>query len=122
MTGRFPAADASRVMPVGSLVTMRSPGPGQQHSGCVDRITRAGLAEQGSGQAVIVGADRADIDGAQQLGEVGLAAVAVPPDLGDHRGVRAQVYAVALGRAIIARSPRSAAASAPASRTSALCR
>ena len=62
----------------------------QQYNGCVNRVAGASQAQQHTGLPAVLGTDRADIHRAQQLGQDGLAALAVTPDLGDDHGVAAQ--------------------------------
>jgi len=69
---------------------------GQQYDGCVNRVAGASQAQQHTGLPAVLGTDRADIHRAQQLGQDGLAALAVTPDLGDDHGVAAQRCAMLL--------------------------
>jgi len=70
---------------------------GQQDDAGIDRVGGADLAEQDPGLTAVLVIYGADIDRAQQPGQISLAALPVPPDLGDHHRVRPQLYPALLG-------------------------
>jgi len=89
------ASTTTAMMAIGTVGTRL----GEQDDAGIDRVGGAGLAEQDTGPTAVLVIYYADIDRAQQPRQISLAALPVPPDLGDHHRVRPQLYPALLGNA-----------------------